>query len=132
MKAKAPWWGSRLVRQSMRAVVAYLRRALPHRGTAISSPLARARDVAPCYARVPSLSRRGVSPSVARPPVPRCLPLARFLAASRSLPRAPAPRSVYVCAHLCTYARRAVLLFEPGRPAGRHSQASRTNAAPRI
>lgn len=111
MKAKASWWGSRLARQSMRAVVAYLRRAhtAAAAAAAISFPLACACRVAPCYARVPSLSRPGVSPSVARATAGTSLP------PSRSLPR----RVSLAPANVLTYARRAVLLFEPGRPAER-------------
>jgi len=113
VKAKASWWGSRLARQSMRAVVAYLRRARCRTAAAMSLRLARARDAAPCYARVRSLSlslslvAASLRPSRDRR-VPRCLCLARFLAAPRSHSRARR------CVHV-----RAVLLFEPGRPASR-------------
>lgn len=56
VKAKASWWGSRLARQSMRAVLVPPSGAHYRSAAAISLFLPRTRVAAPCYARVSSLS----------------------------------------------------------------------------
>lgn len=144
MKAKASWWGSRLARQSMRAVVAYRRheRTLPHTAQAqAAGGRARARTIHPSRShprRRPllrpacrlslslSLASRGVSPSVARPPG-TSLPSVSLVSSPRlARARALSPPDAAVC----TYARptrRAVLLFEPGRQAGRPAERSLAN-----
>lgn len=110
VKAKAPWWGSRLARQSMHAVVASLRSGARCRtAVAISPCFSRARAAAPCYARASSLSRVTLSLSIHRATVRCCFRLFCFLTASRSLLRAHTPG--------CIYTARRVLLFErPDRP----------------
>jgi len=112
VKAKAPWWGSRLARQSMRAVVASPRRQRPRcrEPRVFSVALALPLPATPVHA-ISLASTYRLFPSVARPTQYRVIAVSLV-----SSPRLALARAVRTYVRTCVRARFAFRTRPVGRP----------------